>query len=182
MIGGCVHLRLFWGDAETCYSRTNRRTGKVGLSTPRTEAKENRTIVITCLVTFYVPPCNFIFKRKQSFWPGYKFQFFSKEQCEAPLTRSQNLSLLQKLDWKEVRLIVVNTIRALKDIRAQECIPSSKKLATLSDGKVKLPIPAKYFWRIDNSHCISQEFGDGEKCAGDQKYSWLYPSAVAVTL
>ena len=122
MIGGCVHLRLFWGDAETCYSRTNRRTGKVGLSTPRTEAKENRTIVITCLVTFYVPPCNFIFKRKQSFGPRYKFQFFSKDQCEAPLTRSQNLSLLQKLDWKEVRLIVVNTIRALKDIRAQECI------------------------------------------------------------
>lgn len=169
MIGGCVHLRLFWGDAETCYSRTNRRTGKVGLSTPRTEDKENRTIVITCLVTFYVPPCNFIFKRKQSFGPGYKFQFFSKDQCEAPLTRSQNLSLLQKLDWKEVRLIVVNTIRALKDIRAQECILPRKKLAALSDGKVKLPIPAKYFWKIGKSHCISQECGDGEKCAGRPK-------------
>lgn len=47
--------------------------------------------------------------------------------------------------------------------------PSSKKLAALSDGKVKLPIPAKYFWKIGKSHCISQECGDGEKCAGRPK-------------
>lgn len=53
--------------------------------------------------------------------------------------------------------------------------PSSKKLAALSDGKVKLPIPAKYFWKIGKSHCISQEYGGGEKCAGRPKIQLTVP-------